>query len=52
MIKSDIIKIKKIEDFDNIYIEQELSSKYNSVIRWAIVETQENNLIISVSYEM
>lgn len=52
MIKSDIIKIKKIENFDNIYIEQELSSKYNSVIRWAIVEIQENNLIISVSFEM
>ena len=52
MIKSDIIKIKKIEDFDNIYIEQELSHKYNSVIRWAIVEIQENNLIISVSYGM
>lgn len=52
MIKSDILKIKKIENFDNIYIEQELSSKYNSVIRWAIVEIQGNNLIISVSYEM
>lgn len=52
MIKSDIIKIKKIEDFDNIYIEQELLHKYNSVIRWAIVEIQGNNLIISVSYEM
>ena len=52
MIKSDILKIKKIENFDNIYIEQELSSKYNSIIRWAIVEIQGNNLIISVSYEM
>ena len=52
MIKYDILKIKKIENFDNIYIEQELSSKYNSVIRWAIVAIQGNNLIISVSYEM
>ena len=52
MSKSDILKIKKIENFDNIYIEQELSSKYNSVIRWAIVAIQGNNLIISVSYEM
>lgn len=52
MIKSDIIKIKKIEDFDNIYIEQELSHKYNSVIRWAIVEITDNELIISVSYQV
>lgn len=52
MIKSDILKIKKIENFDNIYIEQELSNMFNSVIRWAIVAIQENNLIISVSYEM
>ena len=52
MIKYDILKIKKIENFDNIYIEQELSSKYESVIGWAIVAIQENNLIISVSYEM
>lgn len=52
MIKSDILKIKKIENFDNIYIEQELSSKYNSVIRWAIVEITDNELIISVSFEM
>ncbi len=52
MIKSDILKIKKIENFDNIYIEQELSSKYNSVIRWAIVEITDNELIISVSYKM
>lgn len=52
MIKSDIIKIKKIENFDNIYIEQELSSKYNSVIRWAIVAVDEDDLAVSVSYEM
>ncbi len=52
MIKSDVIKIKKIENFDNIYIEQELSNMFNSVIRWAIVDVQENDLVISVSYEM
>lgn len=52
MIKSDIIKIKKIEDFDNIYIEQELSHKYNSVIRWAIVAVDKDDLAVSVSYEM
>lgn len=52
MIKSDILKIKKIENFDNIYIEQELLHKYNSVIRWAIVEITADDIIISVSYIM
>ncbi len=52
MIKSDVIKIKKIENFDNDYVEQELSKLFSSVIRWAIVDVQENDLVISVSYEM
>lgn len=52
MIKSDVIKIKKIENFDNDYVEQELSKLFLSVIRWAIVDVQENDLVISVSYEM
>lgn len=52
MIKSDVIKIKKIENFDNIYIEQELSNMFNSVIRWAIVDIQGNDIVMSVSYEM
>ena len=37
MIKSEIVKIKKIKDFDNLYIENELSKLYKSVIRWAII---------------
>lgn len=52
MIKSDVIKIKKIEKFDSDYVEQELSKLFSSVIRWAIVDVQENDLVISVSYEM
>lgn len=52
MIKSDVIKIKKIGNFDNDYVEQELSKLFSSVIRWAIVDVQENDLVISVSYEM
>lgn len=49
MIKSDIIKIEKIKNFDNTYIENELSKIYDSVIRWAIVDI-DNFLHISVSY--
>ena len=52
MIKSDVITIKKIENFDNTYIEQELAKNYSSVIRWAVVDIQKNDLVISISYEM
>ena len=52
MIKSDIVKIPRIENFDNDYVEQELAKFFSSVIRWAIVDVQGNDLVISVSYEM
>ena len=51
MIKSEIIKIKKIENFDNSYIEQELSKLYKSVIRWAIVDISDE-ISVSFSYEV
>ena len=50
MIKSDILKIKKIENFDNTYIEKEMAKHYPSVVRWAIVEITKDELVISVSY--
>lgn len=50
MIKSDIIKIKKIENFDNLYVERELLKKYSSVIRWAITDIGDEFLTVSVSY--
>ena len=52
MIKSDIVKISRIENFDNDYVEQELSKLFSSVIRWAIVAVDEDVLSVSVSYEM
>ena len=52
MIKSDIVKIQKIENFDNGYIEKELAKKYPAVIRWAVVGIDEKILTLSVSYEM
>lgn len=51
MIKSDIIKLKKTDNFDNLYVEKELSKMYKSVIRWAIVDIQED-ITISVSFEV
>ncbi len=50
MIKSGIVKIKKIDDFDNLYVEQELSKIFKSVIRWAIVDINDD-LTVSVSFE-
>lgn len=52
MIKSDIVKIPRIENFDNDYVEQELSKLFSSVIRWAIVAVDEDVLLVSVSCEM
>ena len=52
MIKSDIIKIEKIDNFDNNYVERELAKKFANVVRWAIVEVTEKDLTVSISYEM
>ena len=49
MIKSETIKLNRIDTFDNLYIEQELSKLYKSVIRWAIVDIGED-ITVSVSY--
>ena len=43
-IKSDIIKIEKIDNFDNNYVERELAKNFANVIRWAIVEVSEKDL--------
>jgi len=50
MIKSKNIKIKKIEGFDNLYIEQELKNLDLDIIRWAVIEVDDNFLKLSVSY--
>ena len=50
MIESSIIKIKKNKNLDNIQIENELSSMYSSIIRWAIVDIDDTNIVLSVAY--
>ncbi len=52
MIESDIIKIEKIDNFDNNYVERELAKNFANVSRWAIVEVSEKDLTVSISYEM
>ncbi len=50
MILSDNIKIKKITDFDNLYIEQEFKNLGLDVVRWAVIAVDEEYLTLSVSY--
>lgn len=50
MIKSEIVKINKIENFDNIYIEKELSELGKEPLRWAVIGVKNDYLVISVSY--
>ena len=50
MIVSDIVKIKKIQNFDNLYIEEELCKVYKNPVRWAIVDMDNEYLTISLSY--
>ncbi len=49
MITSKIIKIKYTND--NLVIEQELKKLGIESLRWAIVEVNENELTLSVSFE-
>ena len=50
MILSKNIKIKKIENFDNLYIEQELKNLGLNIVRWALITVDDNSLTVSVSY--
>lgn len=52
MIKSEIIKINKIDNFDNVYIENSLKSKKIDPVRWAIVDVNEDFILVSVSYNI
>ncbi len=52
MIRSDILKINKIENFDNIYIEEEISKHFSSIIRWAIISIDNEHIEISISYQI
>ncbi len=51
MIISEIIKISKPNNFDNLYIENALENLGIVPIRWAIVEINNENISVSVSYE-
>ena len=50
MINSEIIKIPKINNFDNVYVEAELANLGFNIVRWAVVEVGEYDIAISFSY--
>ncbi len=50
MIRSSVVKIKKINNFDNIYIESELNKFCKDIVRWAVVDIKQDALSVSVSY--
>lgn len=50
MIKSSVVKIKKINNFDNCYIEFELRKLYRDIVRWAVVDVDDDSVYISVSF--
>ncbi len=50
MITTQTIKLKKLSEFDNLWIENQLSTMGFNVIRWAIIDVTDGELIISVSH--
>lgn len=50
MIKSKNVKIKKTENFDNLYIENELKKLGLDIVRWAVIDVDDEFLTISVSH--
>ncbi len=50
MIKSAVVKINKINNFDNCYIESELRKLYRDIVRWAVIDVDDADISISVSY--
>ena len=50
MIKSEIIKINKIEKLSNNYIEKKLLKYFKELVRWAVVDVTDSDIVVSVSY--
>ena len=50
MIETKVIKLNKLESFDNTYIENELKKLGFNIVRWAIVEISDLYISVCVSY--
>ena len=49
MITTKTIILNKPNEFDNLWIEKKLSELGYDVIRWAIVDINETEIILSIS---
>ena len=49
MITTKTITLNKPNEFDNLWIEKKLSELGYDVIRWAIVDINETEIILSIS---
>lgn len=49
MITTKNIELEKPNDFDNLWIEKELSKLGYDVIRWAIIDVTDTKIIILTS---
>ena len=52
MITTKTIQLNKPENFDNIWIEQALIQQGFQVVRWAIIDITNSQLILTISYEV
>ncbi len=50
MVTTQTVKIPFIDGFDNVYIEQTLAQQNITPIRWAIVDVNNKEITLSVSY--
>ncbi len=50
MITTETIKLNRPDEFDNLWIENQLSELGFDVIRWAIVDISANKITLSISY--
>ncbi len=51
MIKTELVKIPKTNDVSTEYVENELLKREIDPIRWAIVEVESENFVVSVSFD-
>lgn len=51
MINSDVIWITKTNSLNRENIESQLSKEYGELIRWAIIDKQDDKLKICLTYE-
>lgn len=49
MITTQTVKLKKPNDFDNLWIEKQLSDMGFNVIRWAIIDITDKEIITTIS---